>query len=136
MYTRFAHLYVFIYLYIISISLLRNEVDGLKCIIPYENKAHSNHTQGRKCPCPTATVARSAQHCKRQFLGFKGAICDIILPARALRARQNQPSPCSFCNLQAYDQVRASSEWTMNTHCKRDNVPHGFFCILPFMLQF
>lgn len=29
---------------------------------------------------------------KDNFLEFKGAICDIILSARALRARRNKPS--------------------------------------------
>lgn len=35
-------------IYIISITILRREVDGLKCIILYENKAHSYYMQGRK----------------------------------------------------------------------------------------
>lgn len=32
---------------VISITILR-EVDGLKCILLYENKAHSSHMQDRK----------------------------------------------------------------------------------------
>lgn len=67
------------YLFVMSITLLRNKVDGLKCIIPYENKAHSNHTQGRKCPCPPATVFW-------EFLELKGAICNMLLPACVLRS--------------------------------------------------
>lgn len=49
-------------IYIISITILRREVDGLKCIILYENKAHSYYMQDRKWTLSTINSTSLDRH--------------------------------------------------------------------------